>query len=263
MEEYMNQLNQVQTALQNPDCPNRSDLIKLEQDLLELIALLIEENDDVQILEDHSEIEILNEVESDEKLDQNFDDLIGKMCKAPCPKESNLCLHTAQISDVCNLGDSGLKGIASKLMSKMGYVPGRGLGKESQGAVEPVEARLFRKGASLDNCSESSKKLSSFNLKDPLKMAKIRKKKQKLREKCENKQFLREKCKNLSGVFDFINEKLLADEQKKIKKLESTSSKNCPRTKEFDQNLNSLKIRERNLSDEMKNRSNRRNLMKF
>ena len=43
------------------------------------------------------------------------------------------------------------KGIGSKLMAKMGYVHGAGLGKEGEGRTEPVEAMVFPPGRSLGN----------------------------------------------------------------------------------------------------------------
>ncbi|GIY21928.1 hypothetical protein CDAR_200341 [Caerostris darwini] len=46
------------------------------------------------------------------------------------------------------------KGIGSKLMAKMGYVWGQGLGKDSNGRIDPVEAIVLPKGKSLDKCVE-------------------------------------------------------------------------------------------------------------
>ena len=43
-----------------------------------------------------------------------------------------------------------LKGIGSKLMAKMGYKIGQGLGRHNQGLVNPIEARILPKGKSLD-----------------------------------------------------------------------------------------------------------------
>jgi len=45
------------------------------------------------------------------------------------------------------------RGVGSALMSKMGWTGG-GLGKEGEGRVEPVPARLYPHGKSLDWCME-------------------------------------------------------------------------------------------------------------
>ncbi|KAL1131803.1 hypothetical protein AAG570_011415, partial [Ranatra chinensis] len=44
------------------------------------------------------------------------------------------------------------KGIGSRLMAKMGYVVGCGLGKEGDGRLDPVEALVLPAGKSLDHC---------------------------------------------------------------------------------------------------------------
>lgn len=44
------------------------------------------------------------------------------------------------------------KGIGSKLMAKMGYEQGRGLGLKSQGIVDPIEQIIYPPGRSLDHC---------------------------------------------------------------------------------------------------------------
>ncbi|XP_056239834.1 zinc finger CCCH-type with G patch domain-containing protein [Seriola aureovittata] len=46
------------------------------------------------------------------------------------------------------------RGIGSKLMIKMGYEYGKGLGKMQEGRVEPVTAVVLPKGQSLDQCAE-------------------------------------------------------------------------------------------------------------
>jgi hypothetical protein len=44
------------------------------------------------------------------------------------------------------------RGMGSKLMASMGYVMGAGLGKRSEGRIEPVPAMLYPPGRSLDWC---------------------------------------------------------------------------------------------------------------
>uniref|UniRef100_A0A8C6UW09 Zinc finger CCCH-type with G patch domain-containing protein n=1 Tax=Neogobius melanostomus TaxID=47308 RepID=A0A8C6UW09_9GOBI len=46
------------------------------------------------------------------------------------------------------------RGIGSKLMLKMGYEYGKGLGKTQEGRLEPVMAMVLPKGKSLDMCAE-------------------------------------------------------------------------------------------------------------
>lgn len=51
------------------------------------------------------------------------------------------------------------KGIGSKLMAKMGYVHGQGLGKEGEGRVAPVEVFVLPEGhISLDRVMELKEK---------------------------------------------------------------------------------------------------------
>ncbi|NXJ08917.1 ZGPAT protein, partial [Odontophorus gujanensis] len=46
------------------------------------------------------------------------------------------------------------RGIGSKLLVQMGYEFGKGLGKNSEGRVEPVQAVVLPRGKSLDQCAE-------------------------------------------------------------------------------------------------------------
>lgn len=50
------------------------------------------------------------------------------------------------------------RGIGSKLMLKMGYEYGKGLGKTQEGRVEPVMAVVMPKGKSLDQCAELTRR---------------------------------------------------------------------------------------------------------
>ncbi|XP_017755554.1 PREDICTED: zinc finger CCCH-type with G patch domain-containing protein [Eufriesea mexicana] len=95
------------------------------------------------------------------------------------------------------------RGIGSKLMAQMGYVVGTGLGKRSDGRVEPVEATVLPAGKSLDHCMKlrenagGDKNLFSVE-------CKLRKQRQKLEQQRE-KQYQREKEREENNVFNFIN----------------------------------------------------------
>ncbi|NXS57035.1 ZGPAT protein, partial [Brachypteracias leptosomus] len=58
------------------------------------------------------------------------------------------------------------RGIGSKLLLRMGYEFGKGLGKNSEGRVEPVQAVVLPRGKSLDQCAEVLQKKKEGKL-DP------------------------------------------------------------------------------------------------
>ncbi|XP_010292030.1 PREDICTED: zinc finger CCCH-type with G patch domain-containing protein isoform X1 [Phaethon lepturus] len=93
------------------------------------------------------------------------------------------------------------RGIGSKLLVQMGYEFGKGLGKNSEGRVEPVQAVVLPRGKSLDQCAEVLQKKKQGKL-DPGKS-----------RKCQAKgnssgQSPAGSRKPPHNVFDFLNEKL-------------------------------------------------------
>jgi len=125
------------------------------------------------------------------------------------------------------------RGIGSKLMMQMGYVIGTGLGKRSDGRIQPVEAQVLPAGKSLDHCMElrefagDDKDLFSAE-------RKMRKQQQKLEQQRE-RQYQKEKQKEDNNVFNFIN-KALGDKSKD-NTASSSQSKDKLRT-ESNRNLN-------------------------
>ncbi|XP_051658882.1 zinc finger CCCH-type with G patch domain-containing protein [Manacus candei] len=91
------------------------------------------------------------------------------------------------------------RGIGSKLLVQMGYEFGKGLGKNSQGRVEPVQAVVLPRGKSLDQCAEVLQKKKQGKL-DPGKSRKCRAK-----GSSSGQSGGRKPPRN---VFDFLNEKL-------------------------------------------------------
>ncbi|KAL5012745.1 hypothetical protein ScPMuIL_011296 [Solemya velum] len=97
------------------------------------------------------------------------------------------------------------RGIASKLMAKMGYIVGQGLGKNGEGRADPIPIQLLPQGKSLDRIMELKEIAGERDIFDVMK--KLEKRKKKLEAKA-----LKEKetprVEKKSGVFDFINKKL-------------------------------------------------------
>ncbi|XP_066480114.1 zinc finger CCCH-type with G patch domain-containing protein [Tiliqua scincoides] len=93
------------------------------------------------------------------------------------------------------------RGIGSKLLAQMGYELGKGLGKNSEGRVEPVLAVVLPKGKSLDQCAEILQK----NREGKLNPAKPKKHRAKGSSAARSSARSPKASRN---VFDFLNEKL-------------------------------------------------------
>ncbi|KAF6028292.1 ZGPAT [Bugula neritina] len=65
--------------------------------------------------------------------------------------------------------ESHTRGVGSKLMALMGYKPGEGLGKDSQGRVEPVPILKLPPGKSLDRIMELKRRTGNKDMFDVLK----------------------------------------------------------------------------------------------
>ncbi|XP_057892060.1 zinc finger CCCH-type with G patch domain-containing protein [Melospiza melodia melodia] len=91
------------------------------------------------------------------------------------------------------------RGIGSKLLVQMGYEFGKGLGKNGEGRVEPVQAVVLPRGKSLDQCAEVLQKKKQGKL-EPGKSRKCRAK-----GGSSGQPGGRKAPRN---VFDFLNEKL-------------------------------------------------------
>ncbi|XP_040295038.1 zinc finger CCCH-type with G patch domain-containing protein isoform X2 [Bufo bufo] len=90
------------------------------------------------------------------------------------------------------------RGIGSKLLARMGYELGKGLGKNSEGRVEPVQAVVLPKGKSLDQCLE----LQQRKVKGVKPLSKAKKKRQSKPPRAGKS------TSATRNIFDFLNEKL-------------------------------------------------------
>ncbi|XP_053557764.1 zinc finger CCCH-type with G patch domain-containing protein isoform X2 [Bombina bombina] len=91
------------------------------------------------------------------------------------------------------------RGIGSKLLTRMGYEFGKGLGRNADGRVEPIEAVVLPKGKSLDQCAAiQQKKLAARH--DPLKPRK--------RRRAKPARGGESSSNSRQNVFDFLNERL-------------------------------------------------------
>ncbi|XP_063815229.1 zinc finger CCCH-type with G patch domain-containing protein [Pseudophryne corroboree] len=90
------------------------------------------------------------------------------------------------------------RGIGSKLLARMGYEIGKGLGRNLEGRVEPVQAMVLPKGKSLDQCLELQQRKHKGGQNAP----KAR------RKRLPKRPGVRPGNNASRNVFDFLNEKL-------------------------------------------------------
>lgn len=88
---------------------------------------------------------------SDTSDDSDHDD-DDSVCNSPSYSNDQLIhksLLTLQSTESLGNWEKHTRGMGSKIMAQMGYVIGTGLGKRSDGRMEPVEATVLPPGKSL------------------------------------------------------------------------------------------------------------------
>lgn len=124
------------------------------------------------------------------------------------------------------------RGIGSKLMAKMGYVAGAGLGKKQEGRVEPVPAHIYPQGKSLDWCMQLKERLGA----ERLSVERVLDRKKKQEEKKSQSQA------GKSSLFDFINKKLGGKKTETSHERAGGSTSNRPQSNNL--NVQSLQVSE-------------------
>ncbi|KAM7305048.1 zinc finger CCCH-type with G patch domain-containing protein [Ixodes scapularis] len=182
--------------------------------------------------------------DSDSDLDLSTEDGPSEMCLPPSEASEEdasvpviAWMPNESASFPLGLWEKHTKGIGSKLMEKMGYVWGEGLGIRGNGRTEPVEAVILPAGKSLDKCMELREKGLTQN------SAKVQRKMLlKLQRQEEKLQRQYHKASKPESVFDFLNghifskkhradnkgggaQSLLAKEKSASQDIKSTSSK--------------------------------------
>jgi len=123
-------------------------------------------------------------------------------------EEEDVVREIKVVSDLSEFGrwEESTRGIASKLLAKWGYVKGNGLGKDGEGRVVPVEARIFPQGKSLDVCMAMRMKREGLSADETLLKKKRERRKRKKGEDSAKKGYTRKtKEEESMSAFNFIN----------------------------------------------------------
>ncbi|KAH8287959.1 hypothetical protein KR018_010224, partial [Drosophila ironensis] len=138
---------------------------------------------------------------SEEEDDSDLDDLEA----ARKARMVELSLFTFKPTEKLGAWEQYTRGIGSKLMEKMGYVHGTGLGSDGRGIVIPVSAQILPQGRSLDACMEL--RAAANGDKDYFSVERKLKRAQRRQRKLDEKAYERESQR--TDVFSFLNATVL------------------------------------------------------
>lgn len=144
------------------------------------------------------------------------------------------------------------KGIGSKIMQKMGYIVGAGLGSRGEGIVVPVSAQVLPQGKSLDYCMQLREQANGDSNLFSVEKKLLRQKR--IQEKRDLKQYAKGKGKK--DVFNFLNSEIFGSNEGPSKPSDRKTSENqnkidLPNCSLKNLNIASLKLAEQTRRLEM------------
>ncbi|XP_030376887.1 zinc finger CCCH-type with G patch domain-containing protein [Scaptodrosophila lebanonensis] len=179
----------------------------------ELYPLTTEEGDDDELSSTDSEAN-----HSDDNVQENDSDL-DELEAARQARMVELSLFTFKPTERLGAWEQHTRGIGSKLMAKMGYIHGTGLGSDGRGIVTPVSAQILPQGRSLDACMELREAANGdkdyFSVERKLKRAARR------QQAANEKAYAR--ASKRTDVFSFLNGDVFGGQQPNPSKKQATN----------------------------------------
>ena len=124
--------------------------------------------------------------------------------------------------------ESSTRGVGSRLMLKMGWVVGAGLGRRGEGRVDPVTARLYPAGKSLDWCMEMRDKYGDSGVVGDVEKIMKKEAKEAARKSKQSAEAAERRDNSAKSLFDFINVKLGNKHQEKTELKKESKDKSGP-----------------------------------
>ena len=158
------------------------------------------------------------------------------------------------------LGVSGVKfgdwekstrGLGSRLMLSMGWVVGAGLGRKGEGRVEPVTARLYPAGKSLDWCMDMREKYGDEGVTGDVEKILKKEAKEAARKSKQVAEAEERRDNSAKSLFDFINTNLGGQKQEKKSSKENKEKSAQSKISIKDESDADIKLRKFKMSEQV------------